>query len=136
MALFLPERELREKGFSEPLIATLRKLTKFVEAQEAIAAAEGAIDAAEADIATLTTAVNANTTKNTAQDGRLDTLEAAGPYVEQDQAAAPSYTAFAGQTITDPPTQAEVQAIDDGLATLGTAMEDLISALQTANVLT
>ena len=41
--LYLDERKLREIGFDEPMIRTLRKLTEFVEAQEAIEAAEGDI---------------------------------------------------------------------------------------------
>lgn len=124
--LYLNERKWREVGFSEADIRTLRKLTEFVEAQEALSAAQGAIDANEADLATLTTANNALAARVTTAEGDIDTLQSAGPYVEQDQAAAPS---FSGQTISNPPTQAEVQAIDDALA-------GLITALQTANVLT
>ena len=122
--LYLDERELRAIGMSEPMIRTLRRLTEFVEAQEAIEATQGQLDATEADLATLTTAVNANTATNATQNGRLDIIEA--DYVQKGQAPAP---AFSGQTITNPPTQAEVQAIDDALAAL-------ITALQTAEVLT
>ena len=124
--LYLDERNLREAGVSEQNLRTIRVLTEFVEAQQALAEAQtaiatqgDAIDAANTDITAANTAINA-------LDGRIDVLEAAGPYVEQDQAAAP---AFSGQTITNPPTQAEVQAIDDALVAL-------IAALQTANVLT
>lgn len=133
--LYLDERSLRAIGLSEPTIATFRKLTEFVEAQEALAATQGALNAAEVDIATLTTAVNANTTKNTTQDGRLDTLEAAGPYVEQDGAAAPAYTAYAGQDVSAAYVEAEAQATDDAVAALATVVETLITRLQTANVL-
>lgn len=133
--LYFGERRFREIGLDEANIATLRKLTEFVEAQEAIAAAEAAletqgdaIDAANTDITAANAAINA-------LDARIDTLEAAGPYVEQDGAAAPSYTAYAGQDVSAAYVEAEVQAIDDAVAAIGTALDTLIDRLQTANVL-
>ena len=126
MADYFPRQEFYRLGFSEPAIRVLEKIAQFIDTQADVAAAQAtiasqgdAIDAANTDITAANTAINA-------LDGRIDILEAAGPYVEQDQVAAP---AFSGQTITNPPTQAEVQAIDDALAAL-------IAALQTANVLT
>ena len=130
---YFPRQEFQRLGFSEPAIRILEKLAEFINAQADIAAAQvviasqgDAIDEANTDITAANAAINV-------LDGRLDTaeadiaaLEAAGPYVVQDGAAAPSFT---GQTITNPPTQAEVQNIDDALALL-------ITRLQTANVLT
>lgn len=57
-------------------------------------------------------------------------------YVAKDQEAAPTYTPYAGQVVSAVPTQAEVQAIDDAVVTLAAAVADLITALQTADVLT
>ena len=134
--LYLDERNLRSLGMTDPNVRTLRALMEFVDTQQQLAAAQAtlstqgdAIDAANTSIATANDAINAN-------DARLDAIEALQPFVRQDQAAAPSFTAFAGQTISDPPTQAEVQAIDDAVAAVGSALEDLITALQSAEVLT
>lgn len=124
--LFLDERNLRESGVSEQNIRTMRVLTAFVEEQQALEAAQAAIATQGDAIDAANTSITAANDAINSLDGRVDTLEAAGPYVEQDQAAAPAFT---GQTITNPPTQAEVQAIDDALALL-------ITRLQTVNVLT
>lgn len=50
--------------------------------------------------------------------------------------AAPMYTPYAGQTVSNPPTQAEMQALDDAVVALATAYDDLVTALQTAGLLT
>lgn len=56
--------------------------------------------------------------------------------VLKDQAAFPTYAGYAGQTVSNPPTQAEVQALDDAVKTLADAFVALGVALQTADVLT
>ena len=134
--LYLNERQLRDVGLDEPMIRTLRKLTEFVEAQEAIAAAEAtiatqgdAIDEANTDIAAANAAINT-------LDGRIDAYDALAPFVQQDQAARPSYTPYAGQTVSNPPTQAEVQALDDAVEALSTAFDTLLTRLDTVNLLT
>lgn len=139
--LYLDERRLREIGFDEPMIVTFRTLTDFVNTQNELAAAQADIATAQADLTTqegqLTAAeasIETLTAESNSQDARLDALEAAGPYVVEGQEAAPSYSTFAGQTITDPPTQAEVQAIDDGLAAASTALDSVITKLQSASV--
>jgi hypothetical protein len=120
--LFLDERNLRDAGLNEATIRTFRKLTEFVDTQTQLAAAQqtivtqgDAIDDANTDIATANAAINV-------LDGRIDAYDVLAPFVRQDQAAAPS---FSGQTITNPPTQAEVQAIDDALAALITALQGI-----------
>jgi hypothetical protein len=67
-------------------------------------------------------------------------------YVRQDQTGAwanPSgtltrttFAAYAGQTVSNPPTQAEVQAIDDHVKVLSERLAALITDLRTINALT
>lgn len=134
--LFLDERELRSLGMSEPNIATFRALTEFVDTQNQLAEAQAtladqgdAIDAANTDITAANTAINA-------LDARIDAYDALAPFVRQDQTAAPSYSAYAGQTVSAGYVQAEAQATDDAAKALGTALVALVTALQAANVLT
>lgn len=88
----------------------------LVTTQADLTAAVADLTAAQADI--------------TAIQGDLTT------FVLKDQAAFPTYTAYAGQTVSNPPTQAEMQALDDAVVTLATAFTSLKTALQTADVLT
>lgn len=148
--LFLDEQGLRRIGFSEPNIATLRKLVSFVDAQEALSQAQtdivtnassiaelaandtaldGRLDAAETDITNLQTA-------DGLLDNRIDAYDLLAPFVRQDQAAAPAYTPYAGQTVSNPPTQAEMQALDDAVKAQGVFLAALVTALQTINALT
>lgn len=69
MKLYFNDREFQQAGFSAPMINTLRKLAEFVDAQNAIEAAQADIDANADDI----TALAAN---DVALDARLDTAEA------------------------------------------------------------
>lgn len=134
--LYLDESNLRDMGWNEPNIRLLRKITEFIDTQTRLGTAEAAIvtqgtaiDAANTDIATANTAINA-------LDGRIDAYDALAPFVRQDQAAAPAFTPYAGQTVSNPPTQAETQAIDNAAVALGVAVDALKTALQTAQVLT
>jgi hypothetical protein len=134
--LFLDERELRSAGIGEPTIRTLRKLTEFVEAQEAITAAEAelaaqgdAIDDANTDIATANLAINA-------LDARIDAYDLLAPFVRQNQAANPAYSTYAGQTVSVGYVQAEAQATDDAVKALATSYATLLTRLDTVNLLT
>jgi hypothetical protein len=134
--LFLDERELRSAGIGEPTIRTLRKLTEFVEAQEAITAAEAelaaqgdAIDDANTDIATANLAINA-------LDSRIDAYDLLAPFVRQNQAANPAYSTYAGQTVSVGYVQAEAQATDDAVKALATSYATLLTRLDTVNLLT
>lgn len=79
-------------------------------------------------------------------EARVDALEAAGPYVEQDVGAAfadptgtvsrSTFATYAGQTISNPPTQAEVQAIDDHVKLLSQRVAAVILDLRTNGALT
>lgn len=133
--LYFDEREMRAV-FSEPMIRTLRKLTEFVEAQEAIAEAQAdieangdAIDDANTDITAANAAINA-------LDGRIDAYDALAPFVRQNQAARPSYTPYAGQAVSVGYVQAEAQATDNAVLALSTAFDTLLTRLDTVNLLT
>jgi hypothetical protein len=79
-------------------------------------------------------------------EARVDDLEAAGPYVEQDQTTAwadatgtvsrATFVAYAGQTVSNPPTQAEVQAIDDHVRLLSQRVAGLVNDLRSIGALT
>lgn len=118
------------------MIFTLRKLAEFVEAQEAIAAAEAelvaqgdAIDDANTDITAANAAINA-------LDARIDAYDALAPFVRQDQAARPAYTPYAGQNVSAAYVEAEAQATDDAVLALSTAFDTLLTRLDTVNLLT
>lgn len=72
--------------------------------------------------------------------------DADGRYVLQDQTSAwtsatgtgsrAALASYAGQTVSSPPTQAEMQALDDALKAHSQAIVQLINDLKTVNVLT
>lgn len=134
--LYLDEQNLRGAGVSEENIRTLRSLTAFVdtqnqlsEAQEELADQGDAIDDANTDIAAANAAING-------LDARIDAYDALAPFVRQNQAARPAHTPFAGVTASNPPTQAEVQAISDALVSQSTTIAGLLTATDTVNLLT
>ncbi len=140
--LFLDEIELRRIGMSETNISTLRALAKFVDLQSQVSTAQDDITANADSIAelaandvVLSAEISANTSAIITLDSRIDAYDAHS-FVDQDQAAAPAYTPYAGQTVSVGYIQAEAQQTDDGLKDLATAFDDLKTALQTANVLT
>ncbi len=107
------------------MINTLRKIAEFVDAQNQIAEIQtdleangDAIDNANTDITTLNIAVNS-------LDSRIDAYDALAPFVRKNQSAAwtaatgtearTALASYAGQTVSNPPTQVEVQTIDDAL---------------------
>jgi hypothetical protein len=134
---YFPRNELKEKlGLSEPALLFLQKLSEFIDTQTELAEAQvviadqgDAIDDANTDITALNGAVNT-------LDGRIDAYDLLAPFVRQNQAANPAHTPFAGVTASNPPTQAEVQAISDGLVSQSTTIAGLRTALDTINALT
>jgi len=55
--------------------------------------------------------------------------DADGRYVRQGQTSQPSYSSYGGQTISNPPTQAQVQATDDAVKAASAAIASIISKL-------
>lgn len=142
MALQLPrlQRVVDIVASNRPTLAFHRWWQSVAESlEDAVTRIEGnAADLAtvSADTATNTASLAAAAVSLASLDARLDAYDALAPYVRQDQIAAPSYTAYAGQTVSNPPTQAEMQSLDNAVKALSLALIDLRSALQTANVLT
>lgn len=129
---YFPRAEFQKLGFSEPAIRVLEKIANFADlvSQTAI------IDDDLTTIALLAISTEA----------RVDALEAAGPYVEQDvglawaaatgTASRATYATFAGQTISVVPTTAEVQAIDDHVVALSQRVKALVDDLKGNGALT
>lgn len=133
---YFPRQEFQRIGLSEVAIRALERIAEFVETQTALQAAQAvivtqgdAIDAANTDITAANAAINS-------LDGRIDAYDALAPFVRQDQAARPSHTPFAGITASNPPTQAEVQAVSDALVSQSTTIATLLTRLDTVNLLT
>lgn len=115
-----------------------------IDLAEAQADLEDTVDdlaAAQAEIDTNSTTLSDHATELADHETRIDAAEAAAPtYALKNQATgwtAPSgtlsratFAAYAGQTVSNPPTQAQVQAIDDHVKLLSqrvaAALTDLI----------
>jgi hypothetical protein len=144
--LYLDERELQRIGLSEPNIRTIRKLAEFVDTQTRLAEAEEAAEALDATVVALDGSVAAVEAAVLALDARIDAYDALDPFVRQDQTAAwadstgtgsrATFATFAGQAVSNPPTQAEAQAIDDHLVIISRRLGQLINDLRTVSVLT
>jgi hypothetical protein len=143
---YFPRTEFQRLGMSEVAIRALEKIADFVQAQQELMAAQedivtnaDAIDLANTDITAANVAINA-------LDARIDAYDALDPFVRQDQTAAwadptgtlarTTFAAYAGQTVTNPPTQAEVQAIDDHLKVISQRFAAAITDLRTINAFT
>jgi hypothetical protein len=76
----------------------------------------------------------------------LEAFEADGPYVEQDQtpawtdatgtAARTALASYAGQTVSNPPTQAEMQALDDAVKAISQHLVAFINDARANGTLT
>jgi hypothetical protein len=145
-SLYFSDEECRNAGFSPPMIATLRHLADFVDAQERIAAAEAAQAATDATVLALDGTVAAADAAIVVLDGRIDAYDALAPFVRQDQGAAwtdatgtaarTALASYAGQTISAIPTQAEVQTLDDAVKALSQHLVALINDAKANGVLT
>lgn len=113
-----------QEAAQDALIAQLTATQADLAAtQTDLAATQSDLSVAVADIAAAQTAITGITSDLT-------------NYVLKDQTAAPVYSAYAGQTVSNPPTQGEVQDLDDAVVALSAAVVGLIAALNTADVLT
>ena len=143
---FFPEIELQQMGFSPQAIAFFRKqanvtdtLTRLSETEASLTTQGDAIDAANTDITALNTAVNG-------LDTRIDAYDALAPFVRQDQttawsaatgtAARTALASYAGQVVSNPPTQAEMQALDDAAKAISQHVVALINDLRGNGALT
>lgn len=143
MARDFPIRlDLQKLGLPERTIRVLEKaalLVQLIEDQAALTS----------DVEAINTAVDALAEENedqnlslTSLDTRIDAFEVLAPFVRQDQGAAwtvasgtasrATYATYSAPVITNPPTQAEVQAVADHLQILSQRVKALIDDL-TAN---
>jgi hypothetical protein len=143
---FFSDQECRDVGFSEPMIRTLKQLAEFVDAINRIADAEAAQEATNTAVDALAEAQeDANVTLGTL-DTRLDAIEVLQPFVRQDQTTAwadatgtlsrATFAAYAGQTVSNPPTQAQVQAIDNQVKSHSQRLAALVNDLRAIGALT
>lgn len=105
----------------------------------ALAASTAATNAAIQAVAASTAANTAQLAANAAQataSGALTPAAAALVYVAKNGAARPAYAAYGGQTLGATYSQTAAQATDDAVKALGTIVVSLMSALNTAKVLT
>lgn len=143
---FFSDQECRDVGFSEPMIRTLKQLADFVDAINRISDAEEAAAAQQEAVDALQEAQeDANVTLGTL-DTRVDAIEILQPFVRQDQGAAwtaasgtesrAAYASYAAAVISNPPTQAEVQAVANALQAASQALVALITDGKANGVLT
>lgn len=112
----------------------------------AVAAQQSADTAQDQAIDAATEAANAALAATAAQSTADDAASLAATSVQQDvgpawaaatgTASRATFTTYAGQTVSNPPTQAEVQAIDDHVKALSERMKALIDDLQGNGALT
>jgi hypothetical protein len=127
---FFSDQECRDAGFSEPMIRTLKKVAEFVDTQAQLEETQGDVVALDGTLASANAAI-------VALDGRLDAYDALAPFVRQDQTAAwaaatgtearTALAAYAGQTVSNPPTQAEMQTLDDAVKAISQHLVALIN---------
>lgn len=98
-------------------------IVELQETQAELATAQAALAAAQADIVSNQAAI-------------VGVQNDLAGYVQKDLTAAPAYTVYAGQTVSNPPTQGEMQDLDDEVAALSAAFDALKTALQAVDVLT
>lgn len=140
MARDFPIRQdLERLGVPSRTIFVLEKAALIVDAIERITGTETSLETVSGQIDTINESIEDAELSLTSLDTRLDTLETDAPYVSQDVGA--EWTAatvteartaladYTAPTISNPPTQAEVQAIADALQAVvraaGTAINDL-----------
>ena len=144
------DHELIQDALIEGLDATDDALALAVDEIEQtqidLAEAQADLEDTVDDLAAAQAEIDANTDSLTGLDARLDVVEAAAPtYVLKDQTAAwvdptgtasrATFASYAGQTVSNPPTQAEVQAIDDHVKILSQRLVALIGDLTGNDVL-
>jgi len=135
------------EAIEEAFVAVNATITEIATTQEGLAEAQAALEVTQA---TLTTAVAdiaaAQAALITVQDDITGLQTTVLDAVLKDQTAAwatptgtfarTTFVAYAGQTVSNPPTQAEMQALDDALKVNSQRLAALISDLRGNGVLT
>jgi hypothetical protein len=143
---YFSDAECRNAGFSEPMIRTLKKVAEFVDTQAQLAEAQGDIAALDTTVVALDGTLATAEAAITALDGRIDAYDALAPFVRQDQGAAWSaatgteartaLASYAGQVVSNPPTQAEMQALDDAVKAISQHLVAFINDARSNGTLT
>ncbi len=143
---YFSDQECRDAGFSEPMIRTLKKIADFIDTQEQLAETQLGLAALDTTVTDLDGTVAAADAAIVSLDARIDAYDALAPFVRQDQGAAwtaatgtearTALAAYAGQTISNPPTQAEVQTLDDAVKAIGQHFVAFINDARSNGVLT
>jgi hypothetical protein len=138
MSGYFPRQEFR-KVFSEPAVKVLEQLVDLADTIARVGGVEAAVDAISEEQEDQNLSL-------TSLDTRIDAFEALAPFVRQDQTAAwtaatgtearTALAAYAGQTISNPPTQAEVQTLDDAVKAISQHLVALINDAKANGTLT
>lgn len=142
MTGYFPRQEFRAI-FSEKAVKVLEQLVNLAETISRVGGVETAIVAINEDQETQNLSL-------TSLDARLDVFEdfsATDPrYVRKDQTTAwtaatgtearTALAAYAGQTVSNPPTQAEMQTLDDAVKAMSQHLVALINDLRGNDTLT
>lgn len=143
---YFSDQECRDAGFSEPMIRTLKRVADFVDTQAQLAETQADVVVLDGTLATANTAITALQAADVALDTRIDAYDALAPFVQQDQTAAwtaatgtearTALASYAGQTVSNPPTQVEVQALDDAVKAISQHLVALVNDLKANSTLT
>lgn len=138
--------DLARIGVPERTIRVLEKAALIVDTIERVTGTETSIETVNDQIDTLQEEQEDQNLSLTSLDSRIDAFEVLAPFVRQDQTTAwvdatgtlsrATFAAYAGQTVSNPPTQAEVQAIDDHVKVLSQRLAALINDLRSIGALT
>lgn len=139
-------RELERMGFSHSAILKLEQLSDFADTVTRLSTVEETTEATNAAVDALQEEQEDQNLSLASLDGRIDAFELLAPFVRQDQGAAwtaasgtearTALAAYAGQVISNPPTQAEVQALDDAVKANSQHLVALINDLRSNGALT
>lgn len=138
--------DLQQLGLPERTIRVLEKAALLVQLIEDQAALTSEVEAIDVAVDALAEENEDQNLSLASLDTRIDAFEVLAPFVRQDQTSAwadatgtltrTTFASFAGQTITNPPTQAEVEAIDDHLKVISERLAALINDLRGNGALT
>jgi hypothetical protein len=135
---YFPRAEFR-RVFSEAAVRVLEQLAEFADVVSQQSELQAAVEAITEDVEDAELSL-------TSLDARVDVFENLAPFVRQDQTPAwvdatgtetrTTFSTYAGQVVSNPPTQAEVQAIDDHVKVLSERLAALINDLREVGALT